>query len=208
MIRLFLLALILFIVISLVYPLEIIGAIDAQVTLFFESIRVPILTDVFLFISDIGSLKYMLPICFVLSLFLLFKRKVVAAIFVFVMLFSVRQVNYLLKELFSRERPDFNAVYEAAHYSFPSGHTMNSTAMYLFLFYLLMLHLIKKDNQKNKLFISTLTLIVLIGISRIYLGVHFLTDVIAGFSAGFAWFIVIFFLYLRINKRFDKNRSF
>jgi undecaprenyl-diphosphatase len=208
LIRLFLLALILFIVISLIYPLEIIGAIDAHVTLFFESIRVPILTDVFLFISDIGSLKYMLPICFVLGLFLLFKRKVVAAIFVFVMLFSVRQVNYLLKELFSRERPDFNAVYEAAHYSFPSGHTMNSTAMYLFLFYLLMLHLIKKDNQKNKLFISTLTLIVLIGISRIYLGVHFLTDVIAGFSAGFAWFIVIFFLYLRINKRFDKNRSF
>jgi membrane-associated phospholipid phosphatase len=124
------------------------------------------------------------------------------------MLYSVRQLNYQLKEQFLRERPSFNAVYEAAHYSFPSGHSMNSMAVYSFICYLLIRYLSNTNKQNKTLLISTITLIFLIGLSRIYLGVHYLTDVVAGFSAGFVWFIVLTTILAKINQLFDKKRLF
>jgi undecaprenyl-diphosphatase len=200
-------ALLIFIACTLLYPIEMSYAFDVKVTLFFEKIRIPFMTEAFLFISDIGSIKYSLPICTVFVVFLLLKWKWIDGLFLFVMFFTVRQLNYQLKELFLRERPSFNAVYEAAHYSFPSGHAMNSTAIYSFLCYLFINHYTKNNKQKNIVMTVTILLIALIGISRIYLGVHYFTDVLAGFSAGFAWFIIISSILVKINQQFDKNRS-
>jgi undecaprenyl-diphosphatase len=150
----------------------------------------------------------MLPICFVIAVILLIRRKVIDVVLLFVTLYSVRLLNYQLKEQFLRERPSFNAVYEATHYSFPSGHSMNSIATYSFLCFLLIRYLSNTNKQKMTLLISTITLIFLIGLSRIYLGVHYLTDVVAGFSAGFAWFIVMTTILAKINQMFDKKRFF
>ncbi|MGM0875253.1 MAG: phosphatase PAP2 family protein [Bacillota bacterium] len=208
MIKWFVSALLLFIVCALIYPLEVISGLDVKVTLFFEKIRSPIITELYLFISDVGSIKYTLPICIIIAILLLIKRKVIDVVFLFSMFYSVRQLNYLLKEVYIRDRPSFNAVYEASHYSFPSGHAMNSTAIYGFLCYLLIIHYTKNNKQKNLLLIVTIILISLIGISRIYLGVHYLTDILAGFSAGFAWFIVMTTLLAKINRLFDKNRDY
>ncbi|MBO1512202.1 phosphatase PAP2 family protein [Metabacillus bambusae] len=208
MIKWFIISLFIFILCAIIYPYEVIGALDNNVTLFFEKVRSPLLNDVFLFISDIGSIKYMLPICFVIAIILLIRRKVIDVVFLFVMLYSVRLLNYQLKEQFLRERPSFNAVYEALHYSFPSGHSMNSMAIYSFICYLLIRYLSNTNKQKKTLLISTITLIFLIGLSRIYLGVHYFTDVIAGFSAGFAWFIVLTTILAKINPLFDKKRFF
>lgn len=208
LIKWFIVSLFLFLICAIIYPYEVIGSLDNNVTLFFEKIRSPLLNDVFLFISDIGSIKFMLPICFVIAVILLIKRKVIDVVFLFVMLYSVRQLNYQLKEQFLRERPSFNAVYEASHYSFPSGHSMNSMATYSFLCFLLIRYLSNTNKQKITLLISTITLIFLIGLSRIYLGVHYLTDVVAGFSAGFAWFIVMTTILAKINQLFDKKSFF
>lgn len=208
LIKWFIVSLFLFLICAIIYPYEVIGSLDNNVTLFFEKIRSPLLNDVFLFISDIGSIKFMLPICFVIAVILLIKRKVIDVVFLFVMLYSVRQLNYQLKEQFLRERPSFNAVYEASHYSFPSGHSMNSMATYSFLCFLLIRYLSNTNKQKMTLLISTITLIFLIGLSRIYLGVHYLTDVVAGFSAGFAWFIVMTTILAKINQLFDKKSFF
>ncbi|QNF30544.1 phosphatase PAP2 family protein [Metabacillus elymi] len=208
MIKWFIVSLFIFLLCAIIYPYEVIGSLDNNVTLFFEKVRSPLLNDVFLFISDIGSIKYMLPICFVIAVILLIRRKVIDVVFLFVMLYSVRQLNYQLKEQFLRERPSFNAVYEAAHYSFPSGHSMNSMAVYSFICYLLIRYLSNTNKQNKTLLISTITLIFLIGLSRIYLGVHYLTDVVAGFSAGFVWFIVLTTIIAKINQLFDKKRLF
>src|SRR5699024_2347709 len=89
-------------------------------------------------------------------------------------------LNYVLKILFSRNRPaDINLIVETG-FSFPSGHAMMSLGIYGFLIYLLLL----SDKNKISKIIGTcflILLIFLIGISRIYLGVHYATDVIAGF---------------------------
>ncbi|MGM7722049.1 phosphatase PAP2 family protein [Metabacillus sp. Hm71] len=203
----FLLTLLLFIACAAAYPLKMITGLDENVTLIFEKIRLPFMTDFFLIISEIGSIKFYLPISAALAAFFILKRKVLDALFLLALLFSVRFLNYHLKEIFSRERPNFNAVYEASHFSFPSGHSMNSAAIYSFICYLLITRFIHKKNQKQAIIISTMLLIALIGISRIYLGVHFLTDVIAGFSAGIAWFIFVTTVFDKISKKFENNRS-
>lgn len=195
-------ALLLFSFCAFFYSVEFFYEIDVKVTLFFEKIRTPAATELFLFITDIGSIKYAFPICIGVGIYLLVKQNFYDVICLFFLFYGVRQINYFLKELFLRERPSYNAVYEATHYSFPSGHSMNSTAIYGFLCYLVLVQFAKTTNQKIMAVSITICLIGLIGISRIYLGVHFLTDVLAGWSAGF----ILLMLFISI-KKFRQNKS-
>lgn len=186
------------------YSVDFFSMIDTNITLFFEQIRLPIATELFLFITDIGSIKYALPICIGVAIFFLVKRKWHDVVWLFLLFYSVRQVNYFLKELFLRERPSYDAVYQATHYSFPSGHSMNSAAIYGFLCYLVISHFVKSNNLKIFVLIITILLVTLIGISRIYLGVHFMTDVLAGWSAGFIWLM----LFITTKKKFRQKKQF
>ena len=115
-------------------------------------------------------------------------------------LICVFLLNYILKMIFSRTRPvDINLIVETG-FSFPSGHAMISLGIYGFLIYLLL------KSDKNKLFkiIGTcflILLIFLIGISRIYLGVHYATDVIAGFIISASYLLLfIRFIYPKIKS--------
>lgn len=201
-------ACLIFVTCASVYSTDFFYNIDVSVTLIFEKLRLPFLTDVFLVITEMGSLKFYLPLCLVIGLYFLFKRKIIGVIFLFVVLYSVRQLNYQLKELFSRERPSFDAVYEASHYSFPSGHAMNSAAIYGFISFLLLFYIIKNPNKRIIAVVITALLVFLIGVSRIYLGVHYLTDVIAGWSAGFIWLVILSTIFAKIHQFIDKNRRY
>ena len=108
-------------------------------------------------------------------------------------------LNYVLKILFSRNRPaDINLIVETG-FSFPSGHAMMSLGIYGFLIYLLRL----SDKNKISQIIGTVSLVLLIfliGISRIYLGVHYATDVIAGFIISASYLLLfIRFIYPKIK---------
>lgn len=98
-------------------------------------------------------------------------------------------LNLILKSMFDRPRPFLTHLVEASGHSFPSGHAMIS-----FSFYGLLIYLIWKEVQNKTLRIFLvvffLILIHLIGFSRIYLKVHFASDVIAGFSLGIIWLIM------------------
>ena len=121
-------------------------------------------------------------------------RKVFLINLVMVFLF-----NYILKLIFVRNRPiDINLITETG-YSFPSGHAMISLAVYGLLIYLL-----GKSNYKyKKLGIILLSiLIILIGISRIYLGVHYTSDVLAGYIISFSYLLFfIDFIYPKIKEK-------
>ena len=96
-------------------------------------------------------------------------------------------LNVVLKEIFERPRPVFETLLvEEAHYAFPSGHAMNSLITYGLLAYFIILNI---ENRIARIFIAfaAVLLIVLIGISRLYLGVHYLSDVIGGYAAGLVW---------------------
>ena len=138
--------------------------------------------------------------CILLScLMILFvKNKKISKAFL-LNLILVFLLNYVLKILFSRNRPaDINLIVETG-FSFPSGHAMMSLGIYGFLIYLLLLI----DKNKISKIIGTcflILLIFLIGISRIYLGVHYATDVIAGFVISASYLLLfIRFTYPKIK---------
>ncbi len=107
-------------------------------------------------------------------------------------------LNQFLKFCFARPRPtQINLIVEKG-YSFPSGHSMVSMAFYGFFIYII---LKSKLSKKLKIFLSSLfsLLIILIGISRIYLGVHYASDVIAGFTISISYLILTsHFFYKKI----------
>ena len=112
-------------------------------------------------------------------------------------------LNYTLKTTFLRERPpiEYRAITEAG-YSFPSGHAMAAGAFYGFLIYI-----VAKSNlsvRLKRLLIGLLSLLIaLVGFSRVYLGVHYLSDVVAGYAVSLAYLLVftsLVGLYLRAGK--------
>ncbi|WP_226681572.1 phosphatase PAP2 family protein [Sutcliffiella horikoshii] len=156
----------------------------------------------FIFLSYIGSRLFFYPALAVLTVFVLFKRNWYLALFLWTNLVGVRMLNTFLKTIFSRDRPSLDHVVEAGFYSYPSGHSMNSMAFFGAIA-LLCYWMIKKNWLRNTLIIFCFVLIGLIGISRIYLGVHYPLDVLGGFAMGASWLLFLSGIYLKVvhNKK-------
>lgn len=106
-------------------------------------------------------------------------------------------LNTLLKEVISRSRPDIVPhATDAALSSFPSGHAMMSTVVFLTLGALLSL---STDNRQVKLYILSWSILLplMVGVSRLYLGVHWPTDILAGWIAGATWSLLCLLVYDR-----------
>jgi len=108
-------------------------------------------------------------------------------------------LNNLLKLILKVPRPDLDPLFFAKFYGFPSGHSMMSFIFYACLVYFSFKYL---HNTKVKIavLIASINIIILVGFSRIYLGVHNPTDVLGGFIAGFWWVTTAILI--------DKTRSF
>ena len=123
--------------------------------------------------------------------------------FITIDLVGVTLVNQVIKHIIRRPRPNVLRLVEESGYSFPSGHSMVSMAFYGIIIYLVY------KNVSNKylkwILIILLSLLILsIGFSRIYVGVHYFTDVAGGFLLGLAYLII----YINIcNKRIGKNEE-
>lgn len=132
---------------------------------------------------------------------LLFYKKINLSLFVAAASSVGAVFNLFLKSIFQRERPDILQIIHVKGYSFPSGHAMGS-----FIFYgsvaFIIIHLTCKTSLRWLGAISMSILILLIGISRIYLGVHFPTDIIGGYAAGGAWLLICItvFRYFEYKK--------
>lgn len=101
-------------------------------------------------------------------------------------------ISAILKILFQRERPNIQQLIEITGFSFPSGHAYMSMVVYGYIIYL-----VNKNakGKKRKITISLLSLLVfLIGVSRIYLGVHYVTDILFGYGLGLLS-LIIFIMY-------------
>lgn len=153
-------------------------------------------TAVMIFISYLGSAVVL--ICLTIALIILLKNKRDAK-FITSNLVIVFLLNKILKLIIARPRPSvLRLVYEEG-YSFPSGHAMVSMGFYGFLIYLAYKN-IKNKKIKIPLIIFLSILILLIGVSRIYLGVHYATDVIGGFLIAIIY-LILFIKFLYKNKK-------
>ena len=105
-------------------------------------------------------------------------------------------LNQTFKYIFARQRPiDINLISENG-YSFPSGHSMISVAYYGFIAYIVA-HMRLKKKTKRLYIILLMILTLLIGVSRIYLGVHYASDVLAGYALAMAYLIVYIILFYK-----------
>ena len=102
---------------------------------------------------------------------------------------GITLINQILKFIFRRERPTGYRLIEMSGYSFPSGHAMASLAFYGLLIYITK-RLIKNKYLKILLIILNIAIIILIGVSRIYLGVHYLSDVLTGYSISIIYLLI------------------
>lgn len=108
------------------------------------------------------------------------------------------------KNFISRSRPVLeNSIYIAEGFSYPSGHTAIATCFYGILIYLVVKCI---KNLKNKIFLSLFLafIIILVGFSRIYLGVHYPTDILAGYCLGIFWTGLCIIIYKFIKKSAKK----
>ncbi len=137
-------------------------------------------------ITQLGGAIFLISLSVIL--FIVIKNKKIGGL-IFANLGVVVILNQLLKHIIQRPRPTDFRIIEESGYSFPSGHSMVSAAFYGYLIYLVY------KNVKNKYLKWTLItvlsiLIILIGTSRIYLGVHYTSDVIAGFLISLSYLVM------------------
>lgn len=147
------------------------------------------LTEIMKIITSLGSTYIMCGVTAILIGVLGIKlKKWFYGISVALNLIVVSFLNLLLKSIFLRPRPDILQLVYASGYSFPSGHAMVGIAFYGFLIYLCSCFL--KSPWHQVLTVLLVALILLIGISRIYLGVHYASDIMGGFLAGLTWLMI------------------
>jgi undecaprenyl-diphosphatase len=160
------------------------------------------LNSFFIFISDAASRPYQYgTLIFFSVIWLLAERKWREPLVLWICLIGVRYGNHWFKVSFERIRPDFDRVIEITGYSFPSGHAMISIAFFGMLSYLLVQNYSFLQPYKKLLYILTGLFILLVGFSRVYLGVHYPTDVFGGFLAGGTWLLLCILLYNLLRQR-------
>ena len=136
---------------------------------------------IFNIITDILSVEVLVIALIILAGYFYYKKRHNSSLLITLSIGFGLIMRELLSFTIQRERP-LNALSQVAGFSFPSGHTLTATIFFILICVLLW----KKANIASKLFlfISSLILILLAGFARIYLNVHYLSDVLAGFALG------------------------
>lgn len=180
---------------------------DRKITDFIISFRTPELNKFFQFITDTGDVyAYLIAVILAAAFFFwIFRSWKFILQLLFILILSGLS-NIALKNAIDRSRPGIEHLVVVKTLSYPSGHAMSAMAFYGFLIYLLFQ--IKMPGWV-RLFLTILfsSLILAIGISRVYLGVHFPSDVAGGYIAGLIWvaFCIILFNVIDLLR---KRRKF
>jgi undecaprenyl-diphosphatase len=172
-----------------------ISAFDQAIIDFWQGRESKGLTALMKFFTNIGSgwPVILIALACMLYLYVVLKHRRELILFLFV-LGGSEVLNVVAKALFHRERPEFHRLIQETGYSFPSGHSMGAFSLYGVLAYLLWKH-IPTWWGRLVLVLASGTLILAIGISRIYLGVHYPSDVLGGYLASAFWLAASIWIY-------------
>ncbi|MGI8314673.1 phosphatase PAP2 family protein [Halobacillus mangrovi] len=166
-------------------------AVDQQAFDFVRATSFDGLEPILKVVTQAGSVILIAVASLALAIYLLFFSKLSrwVGIYFIVSMGGISSLTALLKSQFGRERPEFLGEYHGATSSFPSGHAAGAFVFYFFIIYLVFIsHL--RTQWKWIINISLALIALITGITRVYMGVHFFTDVAAGFLFGLAWLLI------------------
>lgn len=181
---------------------------DDLVNQWASGVSSPLLLGLMKLISMIGSSESILLITVIITAIFLIKKKWSHCLFFLTLSVGGVVLNFLLKMLIHRGRPGdvasnidvFNISLEIPSYSFPSGHAMRSTILFLFLLFIIY-RFIKNEALKLVLYSVCIVLALSVALSRIMLDFHFFSDVIAAISISIVWFCFCLLIFKPFEKR-------
>ena len=190
-ILLIVMSIVLFIILAIAINADILSGFESWV--YFESVEhmSDILTNILIFITNFGGPIGISLIC--ITIFLIPKLRNKLGLPVSIAVSTSFILNIILKLIFARERPDILRLVTENSYSFPSGHAMINMALYTVLI-IYAYKSIKSKRIKYPLIIAMMLLVIAIGFTRIYLGVHYAGDIIGGWLLGFAIGLSVYML--------------
>ncbi len=180
---------------------------DNMVFQFLRSYTTAAVTGTMIFLTFFGSMKFLFPAyCLLVLYFLLFKKNTLRSFNIAAIGLSSVALLFIIKDIFKRHRPLDPLLLNVKGFSYPSGHSFSAFTFCGLLIYILW------ETQLNVIlkWIGTIALFVfaaLIATSRVYLHVHYASDVIAGFCLSVLWLTMCIFILHRIEKkqRLKKN---
>jgi membrane-associated phospholipid phosphatase len=180
--------------------------IDDELIAWLHALWGPISDQVMLFFTTIGEPLVLGLFVVVVALALWRRGRWIDAAGLVVAAAGCAALNQLLKSVYQRARPDlFPGPFHLTSYSFPSGHAMGAIVCYGMLAFL-GARLLRQPRHRVALVLVAALLVLGVGLSRIYFGVHFPTDVLGGFIAGAIW-LVISIQIVRVAEWYARRRS-
>lgn len=190
--KLLLILIIQFLILTILVKLGYTKSVDNDLYQFIMKMKTNQVTDFFKAITKLGNLSELI----IMSLIFLIIVRDEKGIMVIINIINVQLLNVIVKWIVKRNRPTGLRLIEESYYSYPSGHAMLTFIIYGFLIYLIYK---KMHNKPLKwiFIIMVILIIMMIGVSRIYLGVHYFTDVIGGY--------LLSLIYLMIGNKIWRN---
>jgi membrane-associated phospholipid phosphatase len=166
---------------------------DLNIIKWINGIRFPWLTTVMNTITFLGSFYFLLPGYLIIAVLLYRSDSKATALFFAAISIIGALMILAAKYLFHRTRPDMPFLHAETGFSFPSGHATSSVIFFGWLVYLLFMHFVFTKPVKWLICLLAILVCAAIGFSRVYLEVHYATDVLAGYCLGTLYFLVTVF---------------
>ncbi len=181
---------------------------DVTLSTWLQTHRSPSLVILLRVATELGSSWTAIPVALAFGLFLLWRRRPYWLAAIWLSVFGGMILNKFLKYVFHRPRPFINEpILALTGYSFPSGHTMTATVLVTVLAAYFMAHT-ERVATRVLVALSASLLIALVGFSRMYLGAHYLSDVLGALAEGLAWLsLCLTLVYSAWRSRGDNRKD-
>lgn len=182
------------------YSSSFITTFDSSLRELVLNLRTDRLNEIVLAFTHVGDAKVLAGLCLLGAIFLFIMKQWRISMLLIGSILVSYGLNLLVKSMFQRERPQDFRLLDEDGYSFPSGNAMVGTTFYLFAAVLLY-----QRYQKRWILVIGAILPFLLGLSRVYVGVHYPSDILAGFALGI---VIVIILTKLTDKRIKQAESF